>query len=120
MILVCVILGALAVIAFTCAAIVDVRIFEDIKKMEDRFDRADKELDLLLNNDSQLSMNITRLSERVDMAEDKANELEKKFDNQQNNVAAQVAEKVEKIWDAGLEKMMSWNPYDTGSADGGN
>lgn len=120
MILVCVILGALAVIAFTCAAIVDVRIFEDIKKLEDRFDRADKEFDLLLNNDSQLSMNIARLGERVDMVEDEKKELEKKLDNMQNNVAAQVAEKVEKRWDAGLEKMMAWNPYDIGNEDGGN
>ena len=120
MILVCVILGVLAVIAFTCAAIVDVRIFEDIKKLEDKFDRVDKEFDLLLNNDSQLSMNAARLGERVDMVEDKAKELEKKLDNMQNRVAAQVAEKVEKRWDAGLEKMMAWNPYDIGNEDGGN
>ena len=103
----------LILIAFACAVVVDI-------KLEARLDRVDKEIELLLKNDSQLSMNATRLDERINMQEDKNKELNKKLDDIENRVTANVAKKVEQRWDAGLEKMMAWNPYDIGNGDGGN
>lgn len=72
-----------------------------------------RENDALLDSISRLSIDNARLSERINMLEDKLSESE-------SRIATQVAEKVEKRWDAGLEKMMAWNPYDIGNGDGGN
>lgn len=104
MIFVTAILGTLILIAFACTVVVDI-------KLEARLDRIDKEIELLLGNDSQLSTNAARLDERINMQEDKNEELYKKLDDIENRVTANVAKKVEQRWDAGLEKMMAWNPY---------
>lgn len=84
-----------------------------IEEMEAKLVRTTKEHEVLLDSISRLSIDNARLSERINMLEDKLSESE-------NRIATQVAEKVEKRWDAGLEKMMAWNPYDIGNGDGGN
>jgi peptidoglycan hydrolase CwlO-like protein len=66
---------------------------------------------MLFNNVSSLSVQIATQKERIDMLEDKNKELNKKLDDIENRVTANVAKKVEQRWDAGLEKMMAWNPY---------
>lgn len=84
-----------------------------IEEMEAKLVRTSKEHEVLLDSISRLSIDNARLSERINMLEDKLSESE-------SRIATQVAEKVEKRWDAGLEKMMAWNPYDIGNGDGGN
>lgn len=84
-----------------------------IKELEAKLVRTSKEHEVLLDSISRLSIDNARLSERINMLEDKLSESE-------SRIATQVAEKVEKRWDAGLEKMMAWNPYDIGNGDGGN
>ena len=84
-----------------------------IEELEAKLYRTTKEHEVLLDSISRLSIDNARLSERINMLEDKLSESD-------SRIAAQVAEKVEKRWDAGLEKMMAWNPYDIGNEDGGN
>lgn len=84
-----------------------------IEELEAKLYRTTKEHEVLLDSISRLSIDNARLSEQINMLEDKLSESE-------SRIATQVAEKVEKRWDAGLEKMMAWNPYDIGNEDGGN
>lgn len=84
-----------------------------IEELANKLAHVSRENDALLDSISRLSIDNARLSERINMLEDKLSESE-------NRIATQVAEKVEKRWDAGLEKMMAWNPYDIGNGDGGN
>lgn len=84
-----------------------------IEELANKLAHVSRETDALLDSISRLSIDNARLSERINMLEDKLSESE-------SRIATQVAEKVEKRWDAGLEKMMAWNPYDIGNGDGGN
>lgn len=84
-----------------------------IEELATKLAHVSRENDALLDSISRLSIDNARLSERINMLEDKLSESE-------SRIATQVAEKVEKRWDAGLEKMMAWNPYDIGNGDGGN
>jgi len=84
-----------------------------IEELANKLAHVSRENDALLDSISRLSIDNARLSERINMLEDKLSESE-------SRIATQVAEKVEKRWDAGLEKMMAWNPYDIGNGDGGN
>lgn len=84
-----------------------------IEELATKLAHVSRENDALLDSVSRLSIDNARLSERINMLEDKLSESE-------SRIATQVAEKVEKRWDAGLEKMMAWNPYDIGNGDGGN
>lgn len=84
-----------------------------IEELATKLAHVSRENDAMLDSISRLSIDNARLSERINMLEDKLSESE-------NRIATQVAEKVEKRWDAGLEKMMAWNPYDIGNGDGGN
>ena len=84
-----------------------------IEELATKLAHVSRENDALLDSISRLSIDNARLSERINMLEDKLSESE-------SRIATHVAEKVEKRWDAGLEKMMAWNPYDIGNEDGGN
>lgn len=84
-----------------------------IEELANKLAHVSRENDALLDSISRLSIDNARLSERINMLENKLSESE-------SRIATQVAEKVEKRWDAGLEKMMAWNPYDIGNEDGGN
>ena len=84
-----------------------------IEELATKLAHVSRENDAMLDSISRLSIDNARLSERINMLEDKLSESE-------SRIATQVAEKVEKRWDAGLEKMMAWNPYDIGNEDGGN
>lgn len=84
-----------------------------IEELATKLAHVSRENDAMLDSVSRLSIDNARLSERINMLEDKLSESE-------SRIATQVAEKVEKRWDAGLEKMMAWNPYDIGNGDGGN
>lgn len=108
------------ILAVTIDVIANVRCRKTGEHFEQRYRGAEKEIGMLFNNVSSLSIQIATQKERIDMLEDKNKELEKKLDDAESRVASQVAEKVEKRWDAGLEKMMAWNPYDISNEDGGN
>jgi RNA processing factor Prp31 len=110
----------LVALLIAAIAVLDVHYDKKFELLERKYHGVERELDVLLNNDSQLSVSCVRLGDRIDMLEDSGKELKKKLEDAEAHVAAQVAEKVEKRWDAGLEKMMAWNPYDISNEDGGN
>lgn len=52
---------------------------------------------------------------------DRITELEKRekdADSRQDEIAAAISKKVEKIWDSGLQNMLNWNPFDRGESEG--
>lgn len=108
------------ILAVTIDTIASIQSKKTAEHFEQCYRGAEKEIGLLFNNVSSLSIQIATQKERIDMLEDSNKELKGKLENAEAHVAAQVAEKVEKRWDAGLEKMMAWNPYDIGNGDGGN
>jgi len=129
----------LACVAFVLAAVVDVRVFGEIDQLERQYNGVAREMEVLLDSISNLTMQAARISERADMFEDKNKELEKqlkefgtKLDeiDKRNLDAEKVAQEiiqraeesakeVEKQWSDGLQNMLGWNPFSRDNAGGG-
>lgn len=115
------ILGGVGALILFAAFIVDVRVLAEIDRLNRRIDGVERELEVHLNSISSLSANAARvngLKNRADVIEERVGELEDKLSESVNNIESRVAEKMEKRWDTGLEKMMAWNPYLTMESDG--
>jgi predicted Holliday junction resolvase-like endonuclease len=115
------ILGGVGALILFAAFIVDVRVLAEIDRLNRRIDGVERELEVHLNSISSLSANAARvngLKNRADVLEERVDSLEDKLSESVNNIESRVAEKMEKRWDTGLEKMMAWNPYLTMESDG--
>jgi cell division septum initiation protein DivIVA len=126
-------------VAFVLAAVVDVRAFGEIDRFERQVSGVEREMEVLLDSISDLTMQAARQKERADMLEDKNEELEKKLEefgvkldeiDKRNLDAEKVAQEiiqraeesakeVEKQWNNGLQNMLGWNPFGTNDAGGG-
>jgi uncharacterized protein YoxC len=133
------IIGISAMLIFVAAAAIDVHLSKRIDGLETRLDGVDREMELLLDNISDLTINATRSRERVDLLEDKllelsghVGDLDKKTDEiDKRNIdaeeaakeiirhAEEAAKEVEKQWSDGLQGMLGWNPYGGNDMAGG-
>lgn len=114
-------LGGFGVLVLLAAFVVDIRVLAEIDRLNRRIDGVERELEVHLNSISSLSANAARvngLNNRADVLEERVDSLEDKLSESVNNIESRVAEKMEKRWDTGLEKMMAWNPYLTMESDG--
>ena len=114
-------LGGFGVLVLLAAFVVDIRVLAEIDRLNRRIDGVERELEVHLNSISSLSANAARvngLKNRADVLEERVDSLEDKLSESVNNIESRVAEKMEKRWDTGLEKMMAWNPYLTMGSDG--
>lgn len=134
-----VLIGVSAILIFLAVAALALHLEKKIDAHETRLDGEDRELEMLLNVISDLGMDAARQKERVEMLEDKNEELEKKLEefgvklneiDERNLDAEKVAQEiiqraeesakeVEKQWNDGLQNMLGWNPFGGNDAGGG-
>ena len=109
---------AAMIMALMLVAVSDVNCKRSAAHFEERYRESEKEIELLLNHVSSLTMEAARHKERIDMLEDRIKEMDKKIDDAaqvQEEAAAAIAKQIEKKWDNGLQNMLAWNPFDVGS-----
>jgi len=114
-------LGGFGVLVLLAAFVVDIRVLAEIDRLNRRINGVESEMEVHLNSISALSASVARLDRfksRTEVLEERVDELECKLSDSVNNIESRVAEKMEKRWDTGLEKMMAWNPYLTMESDG--
>lgn len=129
----------LATVAFALAAVVDVHVFGEIDRLERQYNGVNREMEVMLDSISGLTMDAARLKERIDMLEDRNAALEKKIDFLSGNVAEidkrsldakaaaeeivrhaeDAAKEVGKQWSDGIQNMLGWNPFTTNEGGGG-